>query len=199
MRCFLSICQQQIALYYSKQLAADQPLAGAKDLNWPAAIRFIQACQNKDGGMLYLPDRSPAGSVTNASGQVSLRSYGSISYAGFLSYIYCSLSPEDPRVTAVFNWLLDNYTVDENPGMGQAGYYYYLHLMAKGLTACNSDYLHLKNGQTIDWRRQLAMKLLNLQKTDGSWSNPNNRWWEHDPALVTSYSLLSLEMLYPKL
>ena len=37
---------------------------------------------------------------------------------------------------------------------------------------------------------------MNLQKSDGSWANDNARWWEHDPALVTSYSLMSLEILY---
>ena len=34
------------ALYYSKDLAKDKPIAGAKDLNWDAAIQFIQRCQN---------------------------------------------------------------------------------------------------------------------------------------------------------
>jgi hypothetical protein len=33
-------------------------------------------------------------------------------------------------------------------------------------------------------------------KRDGSWSNANGRWWEKEPALVTSYALLSLEMIY---
>jgi squalene-hopene/tetraprenyl-beta-curcumene cyclase len=51
----------------------------------------------------------------------------------------------------------------------------------------------------VDWRKDVAMKLINLQKADGSWANDNGRWLEHDPALVTSYSLMSLEMLYPSL
>ena len=32
------------ALYYSKDLAKDKPVAGARDLNWEAAIHFIERC-----------------------------------------------------------------------------------------------------------------------------------------------------------
>jgi squalene-hopene/tetraprenyl-beta-curcumene cyclase len=199
------------ALYYSKALDRDQALAGAKDLNWPAALHFIQTCQdlpgyNKEawvtddpkykGAFIYEPGRATTGTETNAQGRLPLRCYGSISYAGMLSYIYADLKPDDPRVTAVYGWLRDNFTVDENPGLGQQGLYYYLHLMTKALTLYGADRLSLKDGRTLDWRREVAMKLINLQKADGSWANPNGRWWEHDPALVTSYSVMSLEILY---
>jgi squalene-hopene/tetraprenyl-beta-curcumene cyclase len=33
------------------------------------------------------------------------------------------------------DWLRGNYTLEENPGMGPQGYFYYLHLMTKALTA----------------------------------------------------------------
>jgi squalene-hopene/tetraprenyl-beta-curcumene cyclase len=199
------------ALYYSKYLDKDKPPPGGKDLNWAAAIHFIQSCQNlpgynkepwasgdarNKGGFIYAPGDSKAGAQTNAEGRVALRSYGSISYAGLLSYIYADLNRDDPRVQAVFEWLRDNYTLEENPGMGQQGLYYYLQLMTKALAIYGIDRLELKSGQTIDWRRQVAMKLINLQKADGSWANENGRWWERDPALVTAYSLISLEILY---
>jgi len=48
-------------------------------------------------------------------GRVALRSYGSISYAGLLSYIYADLQRDDPRVQAAFDWLRGNYTLDEIP------------------------------------------------------------------------------------
>jgi squalene-hopene/tetraprenyl-beta-curcumene cyclase len=199
------------ALYYSKYLDKDKPQAAGKDLNWAAAIHFIQSCQNlpaynkepwasddptNKGGFVYFPGDTKAATQTNADGRVALRSYGSISYAGLLSYIYADLKRDDPRVQAVFDWLRDNYTVDENPGMGPQGLYYYLQLMTKALAIYGVDRLELKNGQAVDWRRQVAMKLINLQKADGSWVNDNGRWWERDPALVTSYSLISLEILY---
>jgi squalene-hopene/tetraprenyl-beta-curcumene cyclase len=58
------------------------------------------------------------------------------------------------------------------------------------------DELSLQDGRKLNWRKEVAMKLLNLQQRDGSWSNDNARWWEKDPALVTSYAVLSLEMIW---
>jgi squalene-hopene/tetraprenyl-beta-curcumene cyclase len=36
-------------------------------------------------------------------------------------------------------------------------------------------------------------RILSLQQADGSWANANNRFWENDPVLATSYALLALE------
>ena len=199
------------ALYYSKDLAQDQNLAEAKNLNWGAVLHFIQSCQNlpshnkqpwvsgdekNKGGFIYEPDESKAGAETNSTGKVALRSYGSISYAGLLSYIYADLNREDVRVGAVIDWLANHFSLEENPGMGQQGYYYYLHLMTKALSAYDVDQLELKDGRKIDWRKEVAMKLINLQQRNGSWENSNGRWWEKDPALVTAYSVMALEIIW---
>lgn len=199
------------ALYYSRDFQDDKNVPDAKDLNWKAVLHFLQSCQNlpgynkepwvsgdekNRGGFVYEPGQSKAGSETNATGKVALRSYGSISYAGLLSYIYADLKQDDPRVTAVMDWLAKNFSLEENPGMGEQGYYYYLHLMTKGLSVAGVDQLELANGKEINWRKSVAMKLINLQKADGSWANTNGRWWEKDPALVTSYSVIALEMIY---
>jgi hypothetical protein len=47
-------------------------------------------------------------------------------------------------------------------------------------------------GEKRDWRQELGAKLLALQQEDGSWINPQSRWWESLPELVTSYSLVAL-------
>lgn len=199
------------ALYYSNRLFTDEALADARDLNWSAAIQFIQNCQNlpshnkqpwvaddpqNRGGFVYYPGSSMAGETNLASGRVALRSYGSISYAGLLSYIYADLKKEDPRVQAVFDWLRENFTLQENPGMGQQGLYYYFHTMAKALTMSDTDTLKLEDGRTVDWRKELALRLINLQERDGSWVNDNARWRESDPALVTSYAMIALAMIH---
>jgi len=88
-----------------------------------------------------------------------------------------------------------NYSLDENPGMGAQGLYYYYHTMAKALTAYGDDSFTDAAGKTHDWRHELMHKLVTLQKADGFWQNENNRWWENDPVLVTSYSVLALEIL----
>jgi squalene-hopene/tetraprenyl-beta-curcumene cyclase len=198
------------ALYHSRYLVQKDNGSKEPDLNWQAAIHFLQNCQNlpgvnkqawvsedpKDkGGFVYYPGQSMAGGTTNKSGRVALRSYGSMSYGGLLSYIYAQLKTDDPRVAAVFDWLRSNYTLEENPGMGPQGMYYYFHTMAKALNLYGVNKLQLASGESIDWRHDLAMRLLNLQRKDGSWANENNRWWEKDPALVTSYAVLTLEII----
>jgi squalene-hopene/tetraprenyl-beta-curcumene cyclase len=203
------------ALYYSKGASDEKRVSNQKGLNYSAAIHFIQSCQNlpaynsekwasddpkNKGGFIYAPGRSMAGSETNsATGRVALRSYGSMSYAGLLSYIYADMKLDDPRVMAVTDWLRANYTLEENPGMGPQGLFYYFHTMTKALTLYGANTIETQNGRSTDWREQLALKLINLQHPDGSWANENGRWFEKDPALVTSYALLTLEMIHKRL
>lgn len=179
------------------------------DLNWEAAIAFLSRTQNnpasnpkgstdpKDkGGFIYYPGFSNA---DPPEGPKALRSYGSMTYAGLLSFIYADLKKDDPRVSAALDWATKNFTLDENPGMGRAGHYYYLHLLTKGLAAAGVNELELADGRKIDWQPAVAKKLLDLQQGDGSWVNDTGRWMEKDPVLVTSYCVLALEIIYNRL
>jgi len=196
------------AIYYSRHLVKDAPEA-KDDLNWKAAIHFIQNCQNlpshnkqpwasgdpeNKGGFIYFPGKSMAGEFKGSkSGRTALRSYGSISYAGMLSYAYAQLDKTDARVKSVREWLVKNYTLEENPGMGAQGLFYYYFLMTKALTVYGTDNLELKNGKMVDWRKDLGLKLMGKQAQDGSWINSDSsRWWENEKPLVTAYSIISL-------
>lgn len=128
--------------------------------------------------------------------KTALRTYGSMSYAGLQSLIYADLKKDDPRLQAVMKWLGRNFSLKENPGMDAQGLYYYYQAMAKALSAAGIDELELEDGSKVDWRDELAKTLVSKQKSDGSWVNTNNRWWETDPVLVTSYTVLALEQLY---
>ena len=130
------------------------------------------------------------------SGKTALRSYGSISYAGLLSYIYADLDKDDPRVQAAFAWLEKNYTLAENPGMGAQGLYYYYHTMAKTLASLGVEKLTSSDGRMVDWRHDLALRMINLQDPTGMWVNANGRWWERDPVLVTAYAVITLEIIH---
>ncbi len=189
-------------------------LAAGKDLNWKAAIEFVSRCQNltatnkepwasddaaNKGGFIYYPGFSNAGEQDLPGGAKALRSYGTISYAGLLSFIYADLPKDDQRVAAALDWLKKNYTLDENPGMGKAGLYYYLHLATKGLAAAGIEQFDTAEGRKVDWPREIAMKVLNLQAGDGSWVNDTARWMEKDPVLVTAYGVMTLEIIYHKL
>ena len=204
------------ALYYAQSLLADKGDAGKGEpqLNYGAAIQFIQNCQNRPetnkaswvstdakdaGGFIYSPGETRGGEVKTKDGRTALRSYGSISYAGMLSFIYAGLDKNDPRVKAVIQWITENYTLDENPGLGAEGLYYSYHTMAKGLSIAGVDFLKTKDGKIIDWRVDLSRKLLNLQKGDGSWGNSAGRWMESDSTLTTAYMLMALGRVYSTL
>lgn len=181
----------------------------ANDLDWKAAIDFVSRCQNlpetnsqawvngdaeNKGGFVYFPGVSRAPDVTRPDGSKALRSYGTMSYAGLLSFIYADLKRDDPRVTAALEWLRKNYSDAENPGLGRQGLYYYYHLATTGLNAAGVKELTTANGK-VNWRSDLGEKIAALQSADGSWVNDNARWMETDPVLVTSYCVLALETI----
>jgi squalene-hopene/tetraprenyl-beta-curcumene cyclase len=101
-------------------------------------------------------------------------------------------------VKAAYKWIQMHYTLDENPGMGDSGLYYYYHTFAKALAAIGVDAVVDANKKSHDWRQELVQELAGRQKPDGSWVNSNARWLEGDPNLVTAYSLLALSYCQPK-
>jgi squalene-hopene/tetraprenyl-beta-curcumene cyclase len=184
----LSNLQQALEALKETHFSSNAPL-------WDKAIRFLQRCQNRaesndqawagtDGGFVYASDgESKAGGHS---------SYGSMTYAGLKSYIYCRVSRSDPRVQAALNWLRARYTVQENPGMHDAGLYYYYHTMAKTLAVWGERTITDAAGHRHDWSADLSHELITRQAADGSWVNKTPRWWEDNPVLVTSYSMLAL-------
>ncbi|MGD9719814.1 MAG: prenyltransferase/squalene oxidase repeat-containing protein [Pirellulales bacterium] len=179
--------------------------AGADDEAVQKALVFVSRCQNleseynttpfaakiNDGGFYYTPaagGSSQAGAEENGG----LRSYGSMTYAGLKSMIYAGLKADDPRVKAALGWLAKHYTLDENPGMGNAGLYYYYQSFAKALAAVGAPSFSDAAGASHDWRADLITALASRQKPDGSWVNDNARWMEGNPNLVTGYALIAL-------
>ncbi len=149
------------------------------------------AAKNPDGGFYY----TPAAGGTSQAGETpdgGLRSYGSMTYAGLKSMIYAGVGSDDPRVQAAVKWIRKHYNLDANPGMGEAGLYYYYHTFAKALAAIEFDTIQDDTGKVHDWRAELIAELAGRQRADGSWFNENDRWFESDPNLVTAYSLLAL-------
>ncbi|MCL2624238.1 MAG: terpene cyclase/mutase family protein [Planctomycetaceae bacterium] len=178
---------------------------GADDPAIQKALVFISRCQNfesehnnspkvpknPDGGFYYAAQNggeSYAGETENGG----LRSYGSMSYAGFKSMIYAGLTTSDPRYQAAESWLKKNYNIESNPGIGQSGLFYYYHVMAKTLAVTGWKTLTSDDGVEHDWRTDLIDMLALRQREDGSWVNTDPRWLESDPSLVTGYILVVL-------
>lgn len=163
---------------------------------WQKAVTFINRCQNRsesndeqwagnDGGFIYRPGESK---VTGTH-----QSYGSMTYAGLKSFLHADVDKDDPRVVAAYDWIRDNYTVEENPGMGLQGLFYGYHTFSKALEAYDKDIIIDTDGEKHNWRNDLVEKLVAIQAPDGSWVNENNRWWESDKNLCTAYSVIALE------
>jgi squalene-hopene/tetraprenyl-beta-curcumene cyclase len=181
------------------------------------ALVFVSRCQNlkgehndqkwagkiNDGSFIYT---AATGGVTKVSDDPlddgSLPGYGSMTYAGIKSMIYCGVDKNDERVKKAFEWIQKNYTLDKNPGMpeqrSQWGLYYYYHTMAKSLDALGVSEVVDAKGQKHNWRADLTAALAKRQRADGSWENTAGSWMEADPNLVTGYALMALSYCRPR-
>lgn len=148
------------------------------DCNDPAiqrALVFLQRTQMLDsvndmdyadgsqqGGFIYAtsPDGNNIGVGESKAGMIEetlttgervsrLRAYGSMTYAGFKSMIFADLDRDDERVQAAYGWLKKNYTVEENPGIGFDGYYYYLVTMSRAMEAWGLPTLETESHERV--------------------------------------------------
>src|SRR5947208_3385929 len=140
-----------------------------------------------------------AGEYNDASGKRLLRSYGSMTYAGLKSLIYCGVKKDDARVKKCLDWIQHNWTLDENPGMSlnkpdqaKSGLFYYYSVFGRALHAYGEPVITDAKGLKHDWRVELINKLASTQQPDGSWMG-EKRWMESDPVLTTAYATLALE------
>ena len=158
-----------------------------------------------DGGFVYTPANGGESFASEDAGEGrygekfpagtprTLRSYGSMTYAGLKSLLYAGLSPDDPRVKAARGWIALHWGFEANPGLGTQGLFYYRHAMARALAVNGERTITDAQGKVHDWRAELIESLLTAQRPDGSWVNATARWQEDKPELVTCYALLALE------
>ncbi len=172
------------------------------------ALAFVNRCQNlespandtpfasklNDGGFYYTPANGGDSMAGKDEATGGLRSYASMTYAGLKSMLYAGVSQEDYRVKAALKYLSKNYSVTSNPGIGAAGHYYYLQTMSKALSVAGVTNFNSESGKRA-WKSDVLDQLKKTQKVDGSWTNPEPRWMEGDPNLVTAYALLTLSHL----
>jgi hypothetical protein len=173
----------------------------------------VEVVSGNDGGAGYSPGVSKAGLVARPDGRYETRSYGSMTYALLKCLLFAGVKADDPRVEAAVGWIRKGFTVDRNPGFesaadpakaGAQGYYYYLLTMARALSEyekASGKPLEVTDaaGKAHAWRREIATKLASLQAKDGSWSNPQDRWEEGSPVLVTAYALQTLALCQGRL
>jgi squalene-hopene/tetraprenyl-beta-curcumene cyclase len=181
------------------------------------ALQFVNRCQNikgetndqkwapliNDGSFIYTPALGGATKVVDKPlPNGAFPGYGSMTYAGIKSMIYCGVDKKDERIVKAYDWIKNNYTVDANPGMpdmrAKWGLYYYYNTMAKSLDALGIDYVEDAKGVKHDWRKDITAALAKRQREDGGFHNTAANWMEADDNLVTGYSLMALSYCRPK-
>jgi squalene-hopene/tetraprenyl-beta-curcumene cyclase len=193
------------------QYSIDALIAAGVSKDDPAlqrAMKFVSRCQNlpgetndqpfakkttpdDKGGLTYLPlDVEDNPHKTPDGG---LRSLGAMTYGGLKSFLYAGVSKDDPRVKGAVDWIRRHYTLNENPGMGKAGLFYYYHTFGKAMAALGEDRFEDAKGTKHDWRRELFEEIKKRQQENGSFINKqDDKFGEADPNLATAFALLAL-------
>jgi squalene-hopene/tetraprenyl-beta-curcumene cyclase len=184
----------------------------AGDPAYQKALRFVSRCQmlsqtndqpfavpDGDGGFIYTPaggGESKAG-TSEVDGRQVLRTYGSMTYAGFKSMLYANVGRDDERVRAAYKWIRGHYTLDENPNLPGArsreGLYYYYNVFARAMQAWGEDAVVDAHGVRHNWREDLITKVVGLQRQDGTWLNEADRWYEGNPHYITGLAVLTMQ------
>ncbi|MCA9792796.1 MAG: terpene cyclase/mutase family protein [Candidatus Eremiobacteraeota bacterium] len=174
-------------LSVSKKLDAD---TAAK------ALKFVQRCQNYpdgDGGFCA----SASDEAMNKAGE--FKSYGSASSDGLRALLRCGSKPDDPRVVAARGWVDSHLSSEVHPGDFPNGryydrdslYFYYCWSTAHALNGLSRAGVELNEAEK-SWLKAVRLKMIGLQKPDGSWSNSASATREDDPLVATPMALAVL-------
>jgi Squalene-hopene cyclase C-terminal domain/Prenyltransferase and squalene oxidase repeat len=150
-----------------------------------------KATEDDKGGFVYNPVMNEKEAAKAA--EEGLRSAGTMTYAGLKSFLHAGVSKDDPRVKGAIGRIRTHYTLDDNPGQGQRGLFYYYHTFGKAMDALGDDEFTDAAGKKHDWRKELFEALKKRQRPDGSWINDKSEaFLEDNPDLATAYALLAL-------
>lgn len=178
------------------------------------ALMFVERCQNwrengsradqkfNDGGFHFLLSdevrNKPGVAGIDSTGQTRFISYGSATSDGLRALLLCGLKPDHPRVIAARRCLIAQFKDGAHSGTYPANRahlqpaldFYYAASASKAFRAAGTNDTPLSNGR---WATILAHRLLELQRADGSWSNPAADVREDDPLIATSFALQALQ------
>jgi squalene-hopene/tetraprenyl-beta-curcumene cyclase len=208
----LSNTQMMLDALYDAGICPDDPAAQralvfvsrTQNLKTTNGAQWAQAGSN-DGGFIYTPANGGESMGSEYAGEGrygellppdaprQLRSYGSMTYAGFKSLLHAGLNEEDPRVSAALDWIKANWTFAENPGAGKQGVYYYRHALGRTMQVSGMEQIVTTDGIAHPWRSELIAALIADQNEEGYWINPEPRWLEGEKTLATCYAILALE------
>ena len=101
-----------------------------------------------------------------------------MTYAGLLSLIYADVHRDDPRVRSAFEWATAHWTLDENPGVGAEGKYYFMNVLTKALAAYGQSRIPVKGEAGLDWRAEVTIcsRLIRRPATGTGQTMPGAGW-----------------------
>jgi squalene-hopene/tetraprenyl-beta-curcumene cyclase len=190
------------------QLALEALKASGLPEDHPAykkALIFVQRCHDVEGnemswsgasgGFAYSPDLPSNAELPSSQGKKEVQPYGSMTFAGLKSLIFCNVEKSDPRIQQTLLWVGRNFSVSEHPNFGQSSIYYYFQTMAKSLMVADLHRIKTPEGQEIDWKLELSKELLKRQTADGKWVNSSKKYMEGFGELCTAYALNAINSM----
>jgi squalene-hopene/tetraprenyl-beta-curcumene cyclase len=175
---------------------------GRARIDWGGTVDYFQLRQ--DNAVSILPEApqlaySPGPAEKSLEEDRFFHSYGSMTYVGLLALVYADIDRSDVRVRSAFDWAREHWTLEENPGRGEEGVFFFYYVLTRALSAYGVDLIQTSRGEFLNWRAEVAERVISLQRYDpdgrGYWVNDTARFWEDDPVLCTSYANLTLQML----
>ncbi len=212
----LNLFLEQRRLVQSVEPPKPKPAASRRGKEVEALLRRKDLPQDLGRALEFLRsgDKASSGAVTPQRnkalcGQGKMK----LTYDELLGCIYETMREDNPTLQRAYQAIQASYTMRRNPDLtgrlagrfagqygddrfrrGKSGLYYYYLVVARTLGAIPTAKLQTTEGRTHDWSRELSERLLLLQADEGYWVNEDQRWWEGDPVLVTSYAILSLRV-----
>src|SRR4029078_7049459 len=100
------------------------------DPTYQKALVFVSRCQNyksefntapwaeknNDGSFIYTGANGGGERRTDEGTKTDMGGYGSMTYAGVKSMIYCGVGKDDPRMKKALEWIAKNHTLHDHTG-----------------------------------------------------------------------------------
>ncbi len=159
----------------------------ASDGVFACARMFVERCQNADGGFFFTTTEFD----TNKAGHDGkhFRSYGTTTADGILALIAVGSPLDDPRVARARQWLVAHHDGMDVPGFVGEAYQRWPQGLAFYYSAASSEAFRALG---VDAGHRVADGLGQSQRSDGSWSNPQNLVKEDDPLIATGFAVRAL-------
>ncbi|WP_147870146.1 prenyltransferase/squalene oxidase repeat-containing protein [Stieleria maiorica] len=160
------------------------------------AVVFFTRCQRLDCERSASVSRNSGGFVIDPFTGRTEHPCGGLTCAGIKGLILCGVPPTDRRIKSAAAWLSQNYTLSENPGIGdpKSRLYDYYWSFATAMNLLGRETIVDANQIDHEWRTELIDAIRLRQQADGSWANPDEseHLRETMPFFTTSLALLTL-------